>query len=276
MQKSWKKLTISELNKNPELLLPTLYDFKSLGLEQKEDSLEIYFPDNVDMDKLQEYVYQAMKTYKIQGKVFAESLKNENWHLIWKKDFRPIKISNRISITPAWIDPPKNCEIAIKINPGMAFGTGTHATTQMALQLLEENFIPDCKVLDAGCGSGILTVAALKLGAQKVEAWDITKDVKDNFYEHMAINNIEQDYNLKIGDVTSCDYYPFDIILSNIQKNVNIKVLENTSKSGYTGLIIFTGILQEEDEEFTKALVKNGKQIIQKLRKKEWIAFVVQ
>lgn len=276
MQKAWKKIIISELNKDPEYLLPAIYEFNSLGLEQKENSLEIYFSADLNLDDLQTRLQKDMQAYMIQGKITTHTLKNEKWHLTWKKDFRPVKISDRISIIPAWLQAEEESEILLKINPGMAFGTGTHPTTQMALQLIEQYLGTDYRILDAGCGSGILTVAALKLGAKSVEAWDITDDVKENFQEHMEINNIETGYSLKIGDVTNLTNYNYDLILSNIQKNINVKVLESTSRAGYGGLIIFTGILKSEKKEFKAILSKHNRDVIRVLEKGEWIAFVVK
>ncbi len=276
MKKSWKKITISELNKDPEILLPTLYEFKTLGLEQKQKSLEAYFPCNVETDEIVNKIQTDLKKYNLKGQVTVEVLKNEDWHLTWKKDFIPIKVSENICITPSWIQPDIKTEIEIKIKPGMAFGTGTHATTQLALQLLENYLEPEQTVLDAGCGSGILTVAALQLGAKSVEAWDISDDVRDNFQEHMQLNNCPEKYSLIIGDVTEKSEFPFDLVVSNIQKNVNLKLLQSLVKKDYQGIMIFTGLLKDDEQEFKAALDKNNKTVMEKLDQEDWIALAVR
>ncbi|MCF7740426.1 MAG: 50S ribosomal protein L11 methyltransferase [Candidatus Marinimicrobia bacterium] len=276
MKKSWKKITISHLDKDPEVLLPTLYEFKTLGLEQKENSLEVYFSDKANSEQITKKIQKDLKKYKIQGRITVQVLKNEDWHLTWKKDFHPIKVSEKIRITPAWIQPDTRSHIEIKINPGMAFGTGTHATTQLALQLLERYLEPGQNILDAGCGSGILTVAALKLGAKSVESWDISDDVRENFAEHMQLNDCPEQYSLVIGDVTEKNDYPFDLVLSNIQKNVNLKLLQSLVNNEYQGTMIFTGLLKEDEQEFRTTLKTNNKNVLEKLEQKNWIALAAK
>jgi ribosomal protein L11 methyltransferase len=274
MIKQWKKITLENLNKDPELLLPDLYDRGALGLEQNAESITVYFPESTDVVELNKFITEKMQKYKLTGSVKAATLKAENWHLAWKDNFQPIRISDKIEILPAWIPKTENADITIKINPGMAFGTGTHATTQIALRLLEKHIRQEWKLLDAGCGSGILTIAALKLGARYVEAWDISAGVKGNFEEHIKLNNVENNYSLEIGDVTERNKYPYDMILSNIQKNVNIKLLQRTIATDYRGLILFTGLLKEEEEEFRRKLEQSNKQIIDEMEIQEWIGLI--
>jgi len=274
MIKQWKKITLENLNKDPELLLPDLYDRGALGLEQNAESITVYFPESTDVVELNKFITEKMQKYKLTGSVKAATLKAKNWHLAWKDNFQPIRISDKIEILPAWIPKTENADITIKINPGMAFGTGTHATTQIALRLLEKHIRQEWKILDAGCGSGILTIAALKLGARYVEAWDISADVKGNFEEHIKLNNVENNYSLAIGDVTKRNKYPYDMILSNIQKNVNIKLLQRTTATDYGGLILFTGLLKQEEKEFRRKLEQSNKQIIDEIEIQEWIGLI--
>jgi len=276
MIKQWKKITLENLNKDPELLLPDLYDRGALGLEQNAESITVYFPESTDVVELNKFITEKMQKYKLTGSVKAATLKAKNWHLAWKDNFQPIRISDKIEILPAWIPKTENADISIKINPGMAFGTGTHATTQIALRLLEKHIRQEWKILDAGCGSGILTIAALKLGARYVEAWDISADVKGNFEEHIKLNNVENNYSLAIGDVTELNEYPYDMILSNIQKNVNIKLLQRTTETDYGGLILFTGLLKEEEKEFRRKLEQCNKQLIDEIEIQEWIGLIVR
>jgi len=200
----------------------------------------------------------------------------EDWHLRWQDDFHPIPLTRRIAIVPEWehYDGPQ--EIGLKVRPGMAFGTGTHATTQLALRLLEHHLSPGDNVLDAGCGSGILAIAAVKMGAAAVDAWDIDPETESGFLAHLALNGLPKDrIRLTIGDATTLTGYPYDLILSNIERRPNLRLLEAITRSNSPARVIFTGILQEEEAEFCDAVARAGRRICDRLTQDEWLALVV-
>ncbi|MCK4689366.1 MAG: 50S ribosomal protein L11 methyltransferase, partial [Candidatus Marinimicrobia bacterium] len=129
---------------------------------------------------------------------------------------------------------------------------------------------------DAGCGSGILTIAALKMGAANVDSWDNDPEIEENYLEHIKLNGIESGYNLNIGDVTEINDYHYDLIVSNIERKTDLRLLSSVIKSGSEALIIFSGILINEYGDFEKEVVKYKRRIINEMFKSEWVALVVR
>ncbi len=275
MQKKWNKILL-EIKADQKDLVPAIVsNLGSIGIDEKENIFEIYFPFQ-DEAGLASKITKSLQQFNIEANIIgSDVIEWEDWHLQWKDGFVPIPLTEKITIYPDWEKSHQDVDIPIFIKPGMAFGTGNHETTQMALLLLEQHLKKSKKVLDAGCGTGILTIAAIKMGAEFVDSWDIDKDIIGNFNENMELNNLKQGYVLNIGNVTSLKEYHYDLIVSNIQKEPNLKLLSTLVRNKCTAPIIFTGILVDESEEFEKRVKDYGRKIIQQLSKGEWTAFYV-
>jgi ribosomal protein L11 methyltransferase len=205
-------------------------------------------------------------------------LQEENWESNWKKYFKPFPVGKRLVIKPAWepYEPGPN-QVMIHIDPGMAFGTGKHETTQLCLELLEENISPGLRVLDVGTGSGILAIAAAKLGASQVLGIETDPVAIQYARENLIKNAVQSKLTLYLGSLESLSPVnePFDLVLMNIRPQVILSLIEPLKKYlKPTSILILSGILETEGREFIKALKLKSLVIKKQKLKGEWIALV--
>lgn len=209
------------------------------------------------------------------GQCLIEEKDDEDWANNWKKYYKPLEIGEKIAIVPEWEAYENEKRIVIKINPGMAFGTGTHESTYMCLELLERYVKRDDEIFDIGCGSGILAIAALKLGAKRALAVDIDDKCIDASHENASLNNIEDKMDIKKGNLLDVVKGRADLIVSNIIAEIivdEIKNLKNHMDKG--GIFITSGIIKERRQMVIDALEENGFEIIDELEKNNWVAIV--
>lgn len=271
---NWREIELENVVDSQGLLSNFLFEKGCLGITESENKLVVYFDSDSDINLLLEIEQFLDKNDFKDYRIVDKSIADEEWHLTWQKYFTPQKISDRITVYPEWIEPEESVEIPIRIRPGMAFGTGTHETTQLALVLLETKLQKSMKLLDAGCGAGILTIAAMKLGAKSVDSVEIDSEAEDNFYENLELNNCTG--KMLIEDVTKLDEYDYDLIVSNIQIKPNTALLETLVDHNFTNPVIFTGILKEEREKFIEIVSKLNRKVTAELVKNEWMAFIVK
>jgi len=273
--RKWLKYRFRKNSYDWESLIVRLHEIGCLGVIEGAAEFEAFFePANANM--IATAVQQLTQSFGYPASSYAsEYIANQDWQLSWQKYFATIRLTPNIAIYPYWESYTGNEKVQIAIKPGMAFGTGTHPTTQMTLRLLEQYLRPGMSVLDAGCGSGILTIAAIQLGAEFVAAWDIDPDISTNFHENLELNQIKDRFSLTIGDVTQLNTYQFDLILSNIVLKSNLALLANIHKHGTTPICIFSGILQDESAMF-KSNVLNYRLFVQEeLNQEEWVALAI-
>jgi ribosomal protein L11 methyltransferase len=211
-------------------------------------------------------------------------IKEVNWMEAWKEHYHPIPIGQKLLILPAWIENPKEGRIPIRIELGMAFGTGTHPTTQLCLELVESFFIQldknkGVQIIDVGCGSGILSIAALKLGAESALGVDIDAEAIRASKDNAAINGISSQLELGVGSVAEIKSADFSIqkaqlVLANILAPVLVQLL--TQGLGELvlpgGWLILSGILFEQSPEVESALDMHGFRLVQKSQMGDWVA----
>lgn len=222
-----------------------------------------------------------------------------DWSEAWKRHYRPIAIGSRLLIIPAWLDAPSKDRVPIRINPGMAFGTGTHPSTQLCLELIEDMLCPTNQksqevsnvswaregvdVIDIGCGSGILSIAALKLGAQRALGVDIDKDAIRSAQENADLNSVENRLELGIGSIAKIKHGTFSIrqaslLLANILAPVIKSLLDEGLKDLLTpnGRLVLAGILDDQIEEVESALDKHGLSLIERRKQEDWVALLTK
>ncbi len=244
--------------------------------------------------KLEESLYYLGMIQPLPNPVYRQ-IADQNWMEAWKQHYKPILIGQKLLILPAWMESPEPDRIPIKIDPGMAFGTGTHPTTQLCLELMEKAFMGDGRqttdhqassvvcgpssVIDVGCGSGILSIAALKLGATRALGVDIDAESTVNSRENAEVNGVGEELLLGVGSVGEilAGQFPFKqapLVLANILAPVIIRLfdagLADLLEDG--GTIILSGILQEQGEKVIAAAQAKGLRMTEKRQMGDWVA----
>ncbi len=211
---------------------------------------------------------------------------DQNWMEAWKQHYKPILIGRRLLILPAWLESPEPKRIPIKIDPGMAFGTGTHPTTQLCLELMEVHFDNTQhtarntqQVIDVGCGSGILSIAALKLGAEKVLGVDIDIESVKNSRENAETNGVGAELILGQGSVTevlsgSFQFKSAPLVVANILGPILIRLFDAglAELVDPNGEIILSGILDHQAESVIKAGQAKGLKRSDQRQIGDWVA----
>ncbi len=234
--------------------------------------------------KLEESLYYLGMIQPIPPASYKE-IADQNWMESWKQHYKPIMIGKRLVVIPAWMDSPDPDRVAIKIDPGMAFGTGTHPTTQLCLELMERT-IPDLhssnneiRMIDVGCGSGILSIAAIKLGATSVVGVDIDPGSIANARENAKTNHVAEQLILDVGSVQEIldGKFPLrkaPLVVANILAPVIIRLF-NAGLSKLIadrGSIILSGILQEQEQNVIGAAQAKGLRLNEKKQMGDWVA----
>lgn len=245
-------------------------DYPLLNSKEGVFALRVY-PENMeDANNL-----KADLNEKNLGQCIIEEKDDEDWANNWKKYYKPLEIGEKLAIVPEWEAYDNDKRIVIKINPGMAFGTGTHESTYMCLELLERYVKKDDEIFDIGCGSGILAIAGIKLGAKRALAVDIDDKCIDASHENADLNNLEDKMDIKKGNLLDVVKGRADLIVSNIIAEIivdEIKNLKNHMDKG--GIFITSGIIKERRQMVIDALKENGFKIIDELEKNNWVAIV--
>ena len=217
-----------------------------------------------------------------------KTVAEEDWANNWKKYFKPFPVGNKIMIRPSWEElEEQDGKIILKIDPGHVFGTGTHETTQLCLELIEENVVQDDKVLDIGCGSGILSIAALLLGAREADAVDIDPNAIDVSYENSDRNDIPREiYHVCAGnilaDTTLQEKYnggTYDVVVANIVADVIIALSQAGQVPAYVkknGMFLCSGIITERKDDVLAALQTAGFAVTAIKEKKGWVAMAAR
>ena len=212
-----------------------------------------------------------------------DELKEEDWAFGWQKYYKPMEIGRRLLVVPEWEKNTVDCggRVPLILDPGLAFGTGSHATTQLCLQALEKTVRPGDRVLDLGCGSGILSIAALKLGAESAQAVDIDEKCLNVAYENAALNGIGRDrYTVRVGDVLSDEALRselgggYDIVVANIVADVILglaPMVRQFLKPG--GQFLCSGIIDDRAVEVADGLRRCGWAILETREESGWFAY---
>lgn len=208
--------------------------------------------------------------------IFTAKCNDEDWQDEWKKYFHTVNITDNIVIKPSWDEyEPFDNEIVVEIDPGLAFGTGTHETTSLCVEFLEKYAQNKKKLLDIGCGSGILMLIGKKLGVEKVVGIDIDEKVNDVVLENFSKNGINENFQVIIGNLVDDVNEKYDLVVSNILVDVLEKLLEDIEKIlEKDATVIFSGILNEKEEAFLKKAKNYNLKQIDRKEKNNWVSLV--
>jgi ribosomal protein L11 methyltransferase len=202
------------------------------------------------------------------------NVREEDWANSWKAYYKPVRVSERIVIKPTWEDYPSSPgELVIELDPGMAFGTGTHPTTVMCIKLLEKIIQGGETVFDIGTGSGVLAVTAAKLGAQAVKAVDIDEIAVKAASENVILNDVSDVVEVMTGNLLDRVQGQADIVVANIVADVIIKVCPDAVKAVRKGgQFIASGIIDTRKEDVLAAVQKNGLVIMEVCQEGDWVS----
>ena len=260
--------------------------------KEKETCIKAYVSDNASGNEMLIAIKQAienLKAYDTNGEygkleISLGNLSEEDWANNWKKYFHPMNIGNKILIKPEWEELTESTDrIVFNINPGMTFGTGSHYTTQLCIEELENYIDKEKNVLDLGCGSGILSVISLMLGAKSALAVDIDPNCVDIAYQNAKRNNVDiQKYDVISGNILDdediCQYIKknkYNVVLANIVADVIIASLSLVKQViSDDGVFITSGIIEDRIDDVKNALEENGFEILKINRRKDWAAMV--
>lgn len=271
-------------NGNWDYIDDDLYELRTC-----ETSVTVYIPcDESGMEMLLSVraeiaALKALDTDGQYGKLECElsQIREEDWANNWKQYFKPLKIGDRLLIKPSWeLAPQEDGRCIVEIDPAASFGTGQHNTTQLCLELLEKNLSQGDRLLDLGCGSGILSVAAMKLGAQSACAVDIEESAVKVAEENALKNAVPADkYTCMCGDIISDGALRdrigggYDIVCANIVADVLVAMSPYFSlfvRDG--GRLVVSGIIEKRRDEVVGAIERGGFKMIEERQKDDWIA----
>ncbi len=267
--------------KSKDALLNKMTEMGCLGVAENNDSVRAFFRDGLDVTMLRDELKSFRNVLRECGLDDGFSfdytyLSERDWNESWKKKFIPIDVGNSLSILPPWEKGDDN-RIRLIIDPGMAFGTGHHETTKTCL-MLTERLAPENRrerFLDIGTGTGILAIAASRLGFNKVTGVDIDPLAVDAATRNAELNGLK-DIEIKEGGVSGVQGC-YDMIAANLMSDVLIMIAkELASRLDSSGIIILSGMLVGQEEDVAKALEISGLSVTEKLIDGRWVSLVAR
>lgn len=246
--------------------------------------VKTYIPNNTTSEKTIEKIKKSisdLRQFDIdigKNKLTVEDVDEEEWSTAWKKYYKPVKVSDKITIKPTWEEytPATDNELIIELDPGMAFGTGTHPTTQLSIRALERNVQVDDLVVDVGCGSGVLSIASLLLGARHVLAYDLDEVAVNSTKANATLNRVDHEVDVLQSDLLSrITDTQADIVVSNILAEIIVQLTSEAKKNlKMGGLFITSGIIKDKKKMVLDNLHENGFEIIDTTELDGWISIV--
>ncbi|SFQ75800.1 ribosomal protein L11 methyltransferase [Psychrobacillus psychrotolerans] len=306
----WSELSIHTTNEAVEAVSNILHeagasgvvieDSDELGREREDLFGEIYSlnPDDFPVDGVRVKAYLAETSFLLEtveeiklainnltnfdidlghNVVSVQEVDEEDWATAWKKYYHPVKISNRFTIVPTWEDYERvnTDELIIELDPGMAFGTGTHPTTVMCLQALEKTVQTDSSVIDVGTGSGVLSIGAAKLGASKIHALDLDEVAVRSAIENIALNKVDHIVRVTHGNLLDNVDEQADIVVANILAEIIMTFTDDAFtivKEG--GLFITSGIIATKKDDVRESLQHAGFEIEEVMMMEDWVTII--
>lgn len=273
-----------------------LWAMNTTGVEVSEDAsdfvtLRAYFDTEPDVEKLRQNILNNLRLIDLPDfalrKVEASTIADQDWMSEWKKGWEPLLIGQRIVIAPSWkLDQAKEQlsqtdRIIIQIDPGMAFGTGTHETTRGCLEMLEK-FWPSSEspasLLDVGTGTGILAIAAFKLlsdnskSSSRITAFDVDPEAIEVARENAEINGVADDLEIEVNKLSSYADQEFDVVLANLTADVIIPLASDfPAAMKPSGTLIVSGVLREQGEDVVAALAAQNFELLESKPDGEWV-----
>lgn len=279
MDKSYIELEIAFNESTYDLIYNRLYINGLTTILEENGTLKVYLPesDSALAEKIRTEL--TLGDNVPDGNIHISRFANKDWNVEWEKTIEPVYILNKLVIYPSWKKDSldlSNGNIPIEIDPKMSFGTGHNETTQLILEQMSIyiDHVTDKYLLDFGSGTGILSIAAIKLGVESAVAIEIDEDSIINAVEYFELNGVSGNITMHQNDISEIKETDFDVIAANITSNIiipNLKYIYNKLKTG--GKLFVTGILKEETEPFLNELTRHNFLMKELNQRAEWSAF---
>ena len=256
-----------------------LIDESILNADKTVASVSVYLPADSGTADTVSFLKERFGALGIDAKISISGVNEEDWANSWKAYYKPIEIGEKMVIVPAWekYDAPEG-KLVVRMDPGMAFGTGSHETTRLVIGLLEKYITEGQRVLDVGCGSGILAICASKLGAKECKAYDIdpvaVKVARENIKDS-GLENVTCDVSDLLRGVDK-DGGAYDVICANIVADIIIRMTPDVGQfMNDKSVILASGIITERAHDVISCFENNGFRVIEKAEENGWCALVV-
>lgn len=262
-----------------------IYDLSPEDYPEEGVLVKGYLPVNSFLGEAVDQIKQAinhLSSFDIDlglNKVTVSEVNEEEWATAWKKYYKPVKVSDRVTITPTWemYEAVHDDELVIELDPGMAFGTGTHPTTVMCIQMIEKYIRDGDNLVDVGCGTGVLSIAGAKLGAAKVHALDLDEVAVHSAVINTKLNKVHDRVSVKQGNLLDDTPSEQDLIVANILAEVIVTIPEEALKlTRPGGMFITSGIIGQKQAMVTEALEKAGWTVMETIEMEDWVAIAAK
>ncbi|WP_033828370.1 50S ribosomal protein L11 methyltransferase [Bacillus andreraoultii] len=274
-----------ELTKEREDRFGEIYQLDPNDFPDEGVIIKAYLPVNSFLGETVEEIKQAINNlilFNIDigiNKVTISEVHEEEWATAWKKYYHPVKISSKFTIVPTWeeYEPVQSDELIIELDPGMAFGTGTHPTTVMSIQALERTVKKGDLVIDVGTGSGVLSIASALLEAGKITALDLDEVAVQSAKLNIKLNKVDQHITVKQNNLLDGINDQADIIVGNLLAEIILRFTDDAYRllnSG--GYFITSGIINQKRNEVENALLQSGFTIQETLLMEDWVTFIAK
>lgn len=253
-----------------------LIDDELLAMDKTKASVSVFVSEERHPEESVYFLRERISSLGLDCTLDVIDVSDDDWANSWKKYYHPIKVGSRVVIVPAWEKyEPEDGEIPLIMDPGMAFGAGTHETTRLVMEQIEKYVTKDCSVLDVGTGSGILSISASLLGAGRVNAYDIDPTAVRIARENAEINGC-RNISVNVSDLlSSVEPLEYDLICANIVADIIIRMSPDLFRFAHEGTVfIASGILVERREEVLSAMEKTPFRLISSAEENGWCALV--
>ena len=253
-----------------------LIDQELLDKDRNFSVIHIFISEEDNAIETAEYIKELLSAANIPFEFVSKEVNDSTWADGWKKFFKCTEVGEKLVIRPSWEEYNNlNNRVVLSIDPGAAFGTGTHATTSLCLKILENYVNENSTVLDIGCGSGILSIASVLLGAPSAIGVDIDAQSVKVARENAEINNVTDKTEYIVGDLADKISGRYSVVCANIVADVIIKLLENVENyMTEDGVLITSGIIDVREADVVNGFERFGFEIIERHTKDNWCAFV--
>ncbi len=275
----------SDLTRDWEDHYGEIYELDPADFPTEGVLVKAYLPVNSFLGETVESIKEAINNlllYDIDlghGTVSLTEVNEEEWASAWKKYYHPVRITERIVITPTWVEyqPESEDELIIELDPGMAFGTGTHPTTVMCIQALEKHMTAGADVIDVGAGTGVLSIAAAKLGAKQVRSLDLDEMAVKIAKLNSKLNKVGEVIESRQNNLLDGIDEPADLIVANILAEIILRFIDDAYKVlNPQGKFIVSGIIQAKQASVREGLEQAGFTVVDHLQIEDWVALVAK